>query len=51
MMNRIKIFKSNALKFLEQDVNNFIVDKVVKSISVQVSQNDYVIIVLYEVYE
>ena len=50
-MNRIKIFKSNTLKFLEQDVNNFIANKVVKSISVQVSQNDYVIIVLYEVYE
>mgnify|MGYP007065768019 CR=1 FL=1 len=36
-MNKIKIFKSNALRFLEQDVNNFIVDKVVKSISMQVS--------------
>ena len=36
-MNRIKIFKSNTLKFLEQDINNFIVDKVVKSISMQVN--------------
>lgn len=50
-MNKIKIFKSNALRFLEQDVNNFIVDKVVKSISMQVSQNDYIVIVLYEVYK
>lgn len=50
-MNRIKIFKSNALKFLEQDVNNFVVDKVVKSISMQVHQNDYIVIILYEVHE
>ena len=47
-MNRIKIFKSNTLKFLEQDINNFIVDKVVKNISMQVSQNDYIVIILYE---
>ena len=47
-MNRIKIFKSNTLRFLEQDVNNFIVDKVVKNISMQVSQNDYIVIILYE---
>ena len=43
-MNRIKIFKSNTLRFLEQDINNFIVDKVVKNISMQVSQNDYIVI-------
>ena len=47
-MNRIKIFKSNTLRFLEQDVNNFIDDKVVKNISMQVSQNDYIVIILYE---
>ena len=47
-MNRIKIFKSNTLRFLEQDVNNFIADKVVKNISMQVSQNDYIVIILYE---
>ena len=47
-MNRIKIFKSNTIRFLEQDVNHFIVDKVVKNISMQVSQNDYIVIILYE---
>lgn len=50
-MNKVKIFKSNTIRFLEQDVNNFIIDKTVKSISMQVNQNDYIIIVLYEVYE
>ena len=47
-MNRIKIFKSNTLRFLEQDVNNCIADKVVKNISMQVSQNNYIVIILYE---
>ena len=50
-MNKVKIFKSNTIRFLEQDVNNFIMDKIVKSISMQINQTDYIVIVLYEVRE
>ena len=47
-MNKIKIFRSSTIKFLEQDVNNFIANKVVKNISMQVIDKDYIVMILYE---
>ena len=47
-MNKIKIFRLSTIKFLEQDVNNFIANKVVKNISIQVTDKDYVVMILYE---